>query len=278
MQEGDKGNKHLGIDVIHIKDTFTKEEEDKIKDILFSFNEVKQIYFGEKVDYETIEKLKYYLEISSYIDDSKVEKIVFAKLNEVETNRFINIKLINPTTWTIAYDQTKNTVYTTDFPRYRAFKTYLRRIKIVLDQLEEKDKVRVLVEELKSFKKIKDSKTLIEVLEKREISAGNYEMVLHKLLKDNNISSYIAKTNGGRVLVIRLKDDIYVFSQREEELIAIKDFSEGFLSPFKFLYQKEFNKAMAYYALYITENDDDMTKSLGLDFKVLYELVNNSKR
>ncbi len=265
--------KYLGITAIYINEAFNEEEESKIKDILFSFNEVKQIYFTDKANYQTIEKVKYFLDISSYIEDEKIEKIIYSKLDDEELKSLLSLSIKNPSTWTIAYDKHKNTIYTTELPRFRSLYSYLSKVRASLEGLNEKEKFKVLSEELKDFKRIDESHNLIEVLERQELGPGDYERTLSKLLRDNDIASYIGKSSKGLIMLIKLEGDIYTFDANTAELSSFKAFSGEYLSPLKFLEEKNKEQALRKYNIYLEQNEDDLEESLDIIFADLYQKV-----
>ncbi len=269
--------KYLGISAIYINEAFNEEEESKIKDILFSFNEIKQIYFTDKADYKTIEKVKYYLEISSYIEDENIEKIIYAKLGDEDIEKLLNLSLKNPETWTITYDRVKNTIYTAILPRYRGMHSYLKRIFQLLKNLNIKEKIKVLSEELDGFKQVKDNQSIIDNIEKRVLGPNDYIVVLNKLLNSSGVSTYISKTNIGKILLLRIDNKIFVYSERHKDLVEFNLFDEGFLSPLKFLEEKEMLMAIRKYNIYLEAHDDDLEESLKMSFNELYKLINTSQ-
>ena len=68
--------KYFDITNIFFDAPLKQADIERIKEIMFSINNITQIYFTESVDLKSIELVKYLLEISPTMQDCNVEKYI----------------------------------------------------------------------------------------------------------------------------------------------------------------------------------------------------------
>ena len=89
--------KYFDITNIFFDAPLKKGDIKNIEEIMFSINNITQIYFTDEVDIETIELVKYLLEISPTMQDTNVEKYILT--TNIDINRLLNINFMNSSTW-----------------------------------------------------------------------------------------------------------------------------------------------------------------------------------
>ena len=79
--------KYVGLVNLEFNKELSSSKLSEIKEILFSPNTIKHIEFKDNISIDDVAKIKYYLELSPYIVDSRVEK------NILTNNKFIKREL-----------------------------------------------------------------------------------------------------------------------------------------------------------------------------------------
>ena len=85
--------------ILHIDHSLLSNEIEVYKNLIFSPNNLEQVYFIDKCDFRTIMLIKNLLTISDYIDNSKIEEYVLVNLEKNEINSLINTSYENPENW-----------------------------------------------------------------------------------------------------------------------------------------------------------------------------------
>lgn len=134
---------YFNVQNISFDHPLTSQELDQFKTIIFSLNNLRQIYFKGTIDVESIEKVKNLLSMSSFVNDSILEKYVVSMFSRNDLNRLLAGRYENPDTWHVAYDVNDNSFALADIPKCRSFYTYIERINFLSN-----------VEGLSSFEKV----------------------------------------------------------------------------------------------------------------------------
>ena len=100
--------KYVGLVNLEFNKELSSSKLSEIKEILFSPNTIKHIEFKDNISIDDVAKIKYYLELSPYIVDSRVEKnnnykvttlvkykIIIENLNIIESKFKDNFSVIN---------------------------------------------------------------------------------------------------------------------------------------------------------------------------------------
>lgn len=266
--------KYLGISAIYINKAMNKQEESKITDILFSFNEVKQIYFVDNVDFKTIERIKYSIEISPATKDENIEKIIFAELNAEDENSLLKMRVKNPDTWLIAYERQANNIYTCSLSDYKDYLLYIKNLKTKIKNSSLQEIIDFIAIELDGFKYSDDNLNIIEQIISKRILKDNYLILMKKLLKDLSYNSYITKTKDEEYLLINKDKNYYFISKNARALKTIKEI-KGLLSPLKYLEEEDLDYANRKYNLYLEKTTDSLERDLSKNFRDIYKEINS---
>lgn len=147
---------YLGDDKIEII-KMTNFDQEKIKDVLLSPNNIKEINCFN-LDTSNLEYLKYLIELSPFCKDELIKKNIYGTI----TTSFIKDKYSYPDTWNTTYKIIGNNFYLTSLITYKKYVAKLHDILIYL--IKEKaspfEIIKVLYDEVKSLPKVKSTNEL----------------------------------------------------------------------------------------------------------------------
>ncbi len=164
-------NHYYNIQNIFLDHPLTSKEIEQYKDLIFSPNDLKQIYFSGNIDLNSIEIIKNLLNISDYIEDDNIEKIVLVDLKS-SINNFVKMNFLNPSTWKLPIENNRNTLILTELPNYRKIYSYIEK---------NTDKK---LSSLEQVVKIYDVIKLINY------NPNNKKNLLHEVIENNKANSY----------------------------------------------------------------------------------------
>lgn len=185
---------------------------EELKQIFFSINNINQIYFRSNVDLKTIEIIKYLLEISPTMDDSKVEKyLIDTNINFKELS---DIVFINPSTWYVNDELDKKKLVSID--RYRQLYNEVNKVlnNIDVSKYSNIEKIGLIYD---FCKKIKLSNNVdydfLDILKTKKSNILGLAKIFKLLLKKIGIKSFIGEVINddeiSNVLIIEVKDNKY---------------------------------------------------------------------
>ena len=114
------GSNYYAVQHLLINGPLSPKTIECYKNIIFSPNAIRQIYFIGECDIDTVELIKSLLSISEYIDDETVEKYILVNFSEEELSKLLNGTYENPSTWQIIYYNNDKNYRLIDIPRYRS--------------------------------------------------------------------------------------------------------------------------------------------------------------
>ena len=213
MEEDDLKSLYFNIHVLSIDHSLNCSEIEKYKDILFSHNSIKQIYFKKNVDLKTIGIIKDLLKISDYIDDSKIEKYILVDLSKEDLLTILNDNYENPRTWQLPYERNENNLKLLDIPMFRTLISFTKLFESnELSSLELVMKVYDVIK-LFEFTNSKDNKKLPDVIKLKK--ANSYELnklftyVLNYYGFKTFMGSVKSKEGNNYVSLVDIKDTKY---------------------------------------------------------------------
>lgn len=169
---------YFNIQNIAFDHPLSENEIEEFKNLVFSPNNLHQIYFKGTIDTKSIEAVKNLLSISGFVDDRKVEKYIVANLDREDINELLDSTYENPTTWQISYDKDGRGYILSDIPRCRTFYSYIDRIKNSLE-----------IEELSDFEKVLKVYNIVKLFEYVDDVKGKYLDLLTSIVVSNKASS-----------------------------------------------------------------------------------------
>ena len=167
---------YFNVQNISFDHPLTVSELEEFKTIIFSLNNLQQIYFKGTIDVDSIETIKNLLAISGFVDDSLVEKYVVKIFSRDDMNRILSSNYDNPDTWHVAYDVNDNSFSLADIPKCRGFYTYIDRINLLSN-----------IEELSDFEKIL---RVYDIVKMYDYSYDNSNISLPTIVDNNSANSY----------------------------------------------------------------------------------------
>jgi len=167
---------YFNVQNISFDHPLTVSELEEFKTIIFSLNNLQQIYFKGTIDVDSIETIKNLLAISGFVDDSLVEKYVVKIFSRNDMNRILSSNYDNPDTWHVAYDVNDNSFSLADIPKCRGFYTYIDRINLLSN-----------IEELSDFEKLL---RVYDIVKMYDYSYDNSNISLPTIVDNNSANSY----------------------------------------------------------------------------------------
>ena len=199
---------YFDVQNLSIDHSLSFKEIEQYKDLIFSPNGLKQIYFKDNCDLKTILLIKNLLTISDYIDNFKVEKYVLIDLKNEEYNTLINEKYEYPVTWKVPIEKDDDNIILTDIPKIRIINTFIEKLKGDYSSIEQ-------------VMKVYDTIKLFDYDEENEFQYP--DIIRNKKTNSkgmNKLFSYILNKLGYKTFVGRIKN-------KDEEsyisLVEIKD-------------------------------------------------------
>ena len=120
---------YFDVQNLSIDHSLSSKEVEEYKDLIFSPNGLKQIYFKDKCDLKTILLIKNLLTISDYIDNYKVEKYVLLDLSDEDYNTLLNETYEYPNTWKLPCEFENDNIVLLDIPKIRLIDTFVKKLK-----------------------------------------------------------------------------------------------------------------------------------------------------
>ena len=127
--ENDDSFAYFDVQNLSIDHSLIMSEIEEYKDLIFSPNSLRQIYFKNDVDVDTIELIKNLLSISEYVDDSKIEKFILLDLSKEDLDKLLKESYENPSTWKLPYEIEDDCYTLTDVPNYRTMNAFIDKIR-----------------------------------------------------------------------------------------------------------------------------------------------------
>ena len=200
--------KYVGLVNLEFNKELSSSKLSEIKEILFSPNTIKHIEFKDNISIDDVAKIKYYLELSPYIVDSRVEK------NILTNNKFIKRELtklnyLNPNTWNISYLEKNNNYKVTTLVKY---KIIIENLNIIESKFKDNfsviDKIRVIYDFLTKFKE-DNIENLDDVFIERKANMKSLNRLFKYILMYFDIKSEIIKKREHYVTYIYIDDKKY---------------------------------------------------------------------
>ena len=139
---------YFDIQNLSIDHSLSSKEIEEYKDLIFSPNGLKQIYFKDKCDLKTILLIKNLLTISDYVDDFKVEKYVLLDLKEDDYSALLSESFEYPTTWKLPCEFENDNIVLLDVPKIRLIDSFVKKFD---EDLSVAEKVMKVYDTIKLF-------------------------------------------------------------------------------------------------------------------------------
>lgn len=314
-ESDDINYQYYEVQSIFLDHPLTLKEIEYYKDLIFSPNGLKQIYFSNNIDIKSIEIIKNLLIISDYTDDIEIEKIVLVNFNKKELKQFLNINYLNPFTWKVPIENNANTLILAELPNYRKLYSFIEQLKDnKLSPLEQLTKIYDRVK-LINFNNDNKNNTLFEIIDKNSANSYGFNKLFSYILEFLGYKTYIGKAKDSNqtnyLTLVEIKDKkyqiegIYIFDPsmdtlpkeeyKSEEirrtnynffglnLLTINElvFDTKLLGVLEILSSKDYNHSEN--RITNTKNKELLSETrkvlsvFGLSFKKLYNVINKTK-
>ena len=219
---------YFDVQNLLIDHSFSNEEIDSYKDLIFSPNSLRQIYFKGSCDMKTIELVKNLLTISEYTDDSKVEKYILVDLDDRELKSFLDSTFEHPSSWKIPYEKDDDTYKLTDIPRYRTIKSFVDKLNDAeLSCAEQILKIYDVIK-LMEFDDTCKEDQLSDIINGKKANNYGFNLLFYYVMKNLGFKAFLGKTesNGNASYITLVEvvdptyriDGIYVFDPSMDSL------------------------------------------------------------
>ena len=207
-----------------------KEKDiEELKQIFISLNNISQLYFKNNIDVESIEKIKYLLEISPTMTDSLIEKFILEE-NSCDYKKLININFANPSTWYISFREFNYEYKMISVDIYREINKYITLAleKVVNEKYSVIEKILLIYDFCKGFKVVEENLQVVDILKLKRANNFGFVVVFQYLLKEIGIDSFIGEAlvdnKKYNVVIANIKDikynidGIYLFDPLSDSL------------------------------------------------------------
>lgn len=201
---------YLDVQNLSIDHSLTIPEIEKCKDLIFSPNNLQQIYFKDKCDSKTIEVIKSLLAISDYIDDSKIEKYILIDLNQEEKEKILSDVYENPSTWQLPYELDDDRFALTDVPTYRTMNLFIS--KLLNKELSCIEQIMRIYDGIKimDFESNDNHDLLTEIIMKKKTNSYGMNKLFSYILNVLGYSTFMGVTDKGDfITLVDVKDEKY---------------------------------------------------------------------
>ena len=203
---------YFDIQNLSIDHSLSSKEVEEYKDLIFSPNGLKQIYFKDQCDLKTILLIKNLLTISDYVDNYKVEKYVLLDLNDEDYNTLLNETYEYPNTWKLPCEFDNDNIVLLDIPKIRLIDTFVR--KLADEELSSAEQIMKVYDTIKLFDYDKESDERYHniIKNKRASSKGMnklFSYALRKLGYKTFVGRVKSEDGESYVTLVELKDKKY---------------------------------------------------------------------
>ena len=202
---------YFDIQNLSIDHSLTSKEIEEYKDLIFSPNGLKQIYFKDKCDLKTILLIKDLLTISDYVDNFKVEKYVLLDLNNEDYNILLNETFEYPTTWKLPCEFENDNIVLLDIPKIRFIDSFVKKFVDDLSSVEQAMKVYDTIK-LFDYEDNCDERYQNIIMNKKANSKGMnklFSYVLAKLGYKTFVGKIRSEDEESYVTLVEIKDKKY---------------------------------------------------------------------
>ena len=225
---------YFDIQNLSIDHSLSSKEIEEYKDLIFSPNGLKQIYFKDNCDLKTILLIKNLLSISDYIDDFKVEKYVLLDLNKDDYNTLINESFEYPVTWKLPCEIENDNIVLLDIPKIRIIEGFVNKLK---DEISPIEQIMKVYDTIKLFDYIDNcDEQYFSIIKNKKADSAGMNKVFSYVLNKMGFNTYVGKLKSedgdSSITLVEVKDDkynidgIYLFDPSMDTLSKDKYYKE----------------------------------------------------
>lgn len=215
------------IQNIFLDHCLTIKEIDQYKDLIFSKNNLKQVYFSGNVDIRSIEIIKNLLIISDYTNDSEIEKLVLVDFSRNKLNEFLNMSFSNPFTWKIPIENNINNVLLTELPNYRKIHSFIEGLRD--ENLSPIEQIAKIYDKIKlmNYEILSNNNSLYDIIESKKSNSYGLNKLFTYVLEYLGYKTFIGRIKESNISYISLVevndkkygvDGIYIFDPSMDSL------------------------------------------------------------
>lgn len=308
--------KNCNIQAFSFDHKLIEDELLTIEESLLSGEEIKEIYFKDEIDIQSIEQVKSILENSKSIDESKIEKYILVEYPISLLKEVLDINYLSPNTWKVSYIRTDGVKEIYSITKCRKIMEYFNNFigEIDTKKLSMIEKICLVYDKVKLLDYKEEKNSLLEIIENEYTNSYGYNILFQELLSNMSIKSYIEKVKSNDenryVTIIDINDDkydihgIYLFDPYSDSLpkteydensirkINYNYFCMSFNQLNKTIYKETISGIFKYFLVpkkkmfldridelkLLDENEvNKLNNIFGFDYSNLYESVQNTE-
>ena len=203
---------YFDVQNLSIDHSLSSKEVEEYKDLIFSPNGLKQIYFKDKCDLKTILLIKNLLTISDYIDNYKVEKYVLLDLSDEDYNTLLNETYEYPNTWKLPCEFENDNIVLLDIPKIRLIDTFVKKLKD--EELSSAEQLMKVYDTIKLFDYDKEAdERYHNIIKNKKASSKGMNKLFSYALRKLGYKTFVGKVKNedgeSFVTLVELKDKKY---------------------------------------------------------------------
>ena len=205
------------VPVLTFEHPLTMEEKEKIVYEIMGNNQLKQVYFVDDVDIETIEFVKLLLEYSADVMDEHIEKAILMRNNNAIITDILNMSFKNPDTWFVSFKNNGVSYEVVDIPSLRVMEKYLGHAKDKIENRASSNLEKILLAydlvKLLDYSNVDDLSSIPVIIKNRVANSKGFNLLLNTILNRLGIRSYMGEiiSNGDTsyITLVNVEDEKY---------------------------------------------------------------------
>lgn len=207
--------KHCNVQAFSFDHKLTEKELFTLEESIVTVEFIKEIYFKDDIDVQSIEQIKSILENSKSIDESKIEKYILVEYPINILKEILDINYLNPDTWKISYIRVDGAKDIYSITEARKIMEYFNNFisQINNKQLSMLEQICLIYDKVKLLDYQEKKNNLLEIIKNEYANSYGYNMLFQELLNNLSIKSYIEKVKSNEedryVTIIDINDNKY---------------------------------------------------------------------
>jgi len=205
------------VPVLTFEHPLTMEEKEKIVYEIMGNNQLKQVYFVDEVDIETIEFVKLLLEYSADVMDEHIEKAILMRNNNAIITDILNMSFKNPDTWFVSFKNNGVSYEVVDIPSLRIMEKYLTMAKNKIEKRASSNLEKILLAydlvKLLDYSNVDDLSSIPVIIKDKVANSKGFNLLFNTILNRLGVKSYmgeiIANSDISYITLVNVEDEKY---------------------------------------------------------------------
>ena len=185
------------VPILTFEHSLTVSEKEDIVYEIMGNNQIKQVYFVDGVDIDTIEFIKLLLEYSTGITDRYIEKAILMRNTSEIIDDILNMNFQNPATWYISFKNNGVSYEVIDIPNFRIMEKYLNITKNKIEKRATSNLEKVLlaydIVKLFDYRNEESLDSIPSVIREKTANSKGFNLVFSTILTRLGIKTYVGE-------------------------------------------------------------------------------------